>query len=280
VTTQELEGAIRDHYDQLNPFYRALWGEHIHHGLFRTPELSRADAQRALIEELVRFAKVPDGADVLDVGCGNGGSSLELAERHGCRCVGITISPVQAEAATEAAARLVGSGRATFRVLDANDLADLRDEAYDVIWCIECSEHIHDKAKLIREWARLLRPGGRVALCAWCEGEGLDEASRSALLDPVCRGMLLPGMLSARRYEEHLRAAGFDDVRSADLTEEVRPTWDLCAAILDRPEVKLLLRVATRRIREFAASFRAMQAAYGNGAMRYAMIAARKPRGR
>lgn len=277
MTTQDpLTSAIRDHYDQLNVFYRAFWGEHIHHGVFRESGESRKSAQIRLIDELIEFAGVPRGASVLDVGCGVGGSSLHLAREHGCRSEGISISPVQVEAAARAAEAAGVADRVRFRELDANDLSPLADEAYDVVWCIECSEHIHDKRRLVEHWHRVLRPGGRVALCAWCEAHGLDDARRAEFIRPVNHGMLLPGMLPAERYCELLEASGFFEPRFEDLTEQVRPTWDLCRKIVERPEVKLLVRVASRSVQQFVESFRAMQRAYANGTMRYARITARK----
>src|ERR1051326_8294533 len=94
---------IRDHYDRLSPLYRALWGEHIHHGYFETGDESPARAQLKLVEQLASRVEIRHGASVLDVGCGLGGSSLWLARNFGCRVLGVTISPVQVAMAAERA---------------------------------------------------------------------------------------------------------------------------------------------------------------------------------
>jgi tocopherol O-methyltransferase len=67
-----LKEEIRAHYDLATAFYRLLWGQHIHHGLWDAAE-SPAVAQRKLIESLAHEAGIRGGEHVLDVGCGMGG---------------------------------------------------------------------------------------------------------------------------------------------------------------------------------------------------------------
>jgi len=40
--------AVADHYDELDPIYRALWGEHVHHGLWRSGRETATAAVEAL----------------------------------------------------------------------------------------------------------------------------------------------------------------------------------------------------------------------------------------
>jgi tocopherol O-methyltransferase len=60
--------AIQTHYDLATPFYRLLWGVHIHHGLWEAEE-SPETAQRQLIDRLADAVERATRA-VLDVGCG------------------------------------------------------------------------------------------------------------------------------------------------------------------------------------------------------------------
>src|SRR5262249_6391676 len=99
MARSELVDAIRAHYDRLAFFYRALWGVHIHHGYWEDEE-SPETAQVQLVARLAARAAIPQGARVLDVGCGIGGSALWLARHRGCSVTGITISPVQVKRAT------------------------------------------------------------------------------------------------------------------------------------------------------------------------------------
>ena len=92
------------HYDVISPYYRSLWGEHIHHGYWIRGDESKEKAQVQLIEHLAQRANVKQHSDVLDIGCGMGASSLHLAKTYQANATGITISQVQVEIANEAAA--------------------------------------------------------------------------------------------------------------------------------------------------------------------------------
>jgi tocopherol O-methyltransferase len=267
---------IREHYDQLSPLYRTFWGEHIHHGFWRGSETA-AEAQVNLTRELARRAQLAPGDRVLDVGCGLGGSALLLAKEYGCRVEGISISPKQVATATHEAAQRDLQDRATFAVQDANQL-EAGGPAYDVVWTIECSEHLFDKARFVSTGARLLKPGGRLAICAWLAGEDLD-AERRRLVQEVCRGMLCPSLGTMADYTGWMRAGGLEVLSAADVTKNVSRTWDLCLPVLNFPLVKTLLAVGSPRLHDFASSFTSIAEAYRTGAMAYGMIVGQKPHG-
>lgn len=267
--------AVRDHYDRISVFYRAFWGDHIHHGYFEDHE-SPARAQVKLIERLAERAAIPKGASVLDVGCGVGGSARWLASHLDCTVLGITLSPVQARMATEAAQREGLGDRVRFDVKDAHAL-DFPAETFDAVWVIECSEHLEDKRAFIQACHRVLRPGGTLALCAWLSAERFESAEHARLVEEVCAGMLCPSLARMGDYVRWLHEAGFAAISAEDLTQRVKATWQLCGRIAERPEVRLLTQLSDQQTREFVRSFAAIRHAYDTGAMAYGMLAARKP---
>jgi tocopherol O-methyltransferase len=268
-----LVAAIRDHYDRLSPFYGALWGEHIHHGYWEGEE-SPAAAQDKLVARLAEWARVPRGARVLDVGSGLGGSALWLARHLACSVTGITISPVQARMAAERARNEGLAERVRFLVLDANRL-DLPPGSFEVVWVVECSEHLADKARFLASCAQLLRPGGKLALCAWLAAER-PAPEQARLIAEVCRGMLCPALASRHEYTHWMEAAGLEAVEVEDITGRVERTWTHCAAIVARPEVRAVRWLMDARTREFVQAFGAIHRAYAVGAMAYGMFTARK----
>src|SRR5258707_14602390 len=94
---------IIEHYDVVSPYYYKLWGEHLHHGYCIRGDESKEKAQQQLIEHLARLAKIPQGAAILDGGCGFGVSRLYLCKQFGGTSTGITISRAQGESADRAA---------------------------------------------------------------------------------------------------------------------------------------------------------------------------------
>jgi tocopherol O-methyltransferase len=265
---------IRQHYDQLSPLYRTFWGEHIHHGFWRGDETA-AEAQVNLSRELAQRAAIAPDSAVLDVGCGLGGSALLLAKEYGCWVKGISISPKQIAAANREAKRRSLLDRVEFAVEDANELP-ATGESYDVVWTIECSEHLFDKARFIATCAQRLKPGGRLAICAWLAGENLQVEQRQTV-DDVCRGMLCPSLATMSEYVGWMENSGLVVQSADDITRHVARTWVLCRPVLDFPFVKTILATGSRRLNEFANSFASIAAAYRTGAMAYGMLVGQKP---
>src|SRR4051794_19565742 len=114
------KSSIQFHYDALTVFYRFFWGPHVHHGLWADglPTPPMLAAQERLMDRLAEEARISLGEDVVDIGCGMGGSSLALA-RRGCRVLGVTLSPVQQAWATTSALVRGLSARVRFRCIDA-----------------------------------------------------------------------------------------------------------------------------------------------------------------
>ena len=267
---------IRRHYDRLSVFYRALWGDHLHHGYWENTE-SPAEAQIKLIERLAARARIPPGARVLDVGYGLGGSALWLARHLHCSVLGLTISPVQAAMAVDQARAEKLEPRPRFEVADANHL-DLPPQIFDAVWIIESSEHLRDKRRFIECCARVLRPGGALALCAWLVADPLPRPEHHRLIAKVCRGMLCPSLASLPDYIAWMRGAGFEAIEAEDITRRVQKTWTLCSTLIRQPALtRLLARLGDPGIRRFIRAFPAIRRAYAERAMSYAMFTARLP---
>lgn len=262
---------IREHYDSLSPLYRTFWGEHIHHGFWRGDE-SAAEAQENLIKELAGRARIAEGERVLDIGCGLGGSAMLLAREYEVMVKGISLSPKQVSAARDEARKRGLLGRVNFEVQDAHHL-DRDPGIYDVIWIVECSEHLFNKPAFIRECARHLAPGGRLAICAWLEGEHLD-ATQQKLVEAVRTGMLCPSLGTLADYAKWLLDAGLAVESAEDVTAQVARTWSLCRPMLKSPLVKTMLAAGNEKLGAFAESFSAIEEAYRCRAMGYGMFVA------
>lgn len=90
--------AIPVHYDLGNEFFERMLGRSMAYSCAYWPEAHDLDAAQDAKHELVcRKLDLGPGDRVLDIGCGWGSFASYAAQRHGCRVVGITISPAQAE---------------------------------------------------------------------------------------------------------------------------------------------------------------------------------------
>jgi tocopherol O-methyltransferase len=75
----------------------------MHHGYYEVgaPIKEHRAAQVDMVDNALKWAGVESAENVLDVGCGIGGSSRHMARKFGCAATGITLSPVQAARANE-----------------------------------------------------------------------------------------------------------------------------------------------------------------------------------
>ena len=111
---------------------------------------------------------------MLDVGCGIGGTSRYLAKKFPeAQVTGITISEEQIARATALASER-GIPNAKFELVDALNMK-FADDSFDLVWACESGEHMPDKEKYVQEMARVLKPGGRIAIATWCQREEGDK---------------------------------------------------------------------------------------------------------
>jgi tocopherol O-methyltransferase len=279
VPRTELSGsAVASHYDDLDRFYRELWGEHVHHGLWRTGRESPEEAVLQLIAMVAERTSVAPGDRVCDVGCGYGGTSRVLARDYGAEVTALTISPAQH---AYAAALDPSSANPTYLLGDWCDNR-LPSDHFDVVFSIESSEHMPDKAAFFAEVRRVLKPGGRFAVCAWLATDRPKRWEVRHLLEPICREGRLPGMGTADEYHELARASGLDPVGFDDLSRQVKKTWPVCAmrvvkGLVREREYRKFLLWGKSPDRIFALTVLRIWAAYETGSMRYGLLSAVKP---
>ncbi len=268
------KAVIRSHYNVATPFYRMLWGRHIHHGLWSGNESPQV-AQQRLTETLLTEAEIPRKAAILDVGCGMGGSSIHLAKAHGCQVTGITISPFQRRWATVAASWSGVRERVRFECTDV-ERASFAAESFDVVWSIECTEHLFDKSRFFKRAAKWVRPGGKVAICAWLAGDEPHTDRRRQLVYDVCEGFLCPSLGTAADYQSWMTEAGLQVQRVHDWTSRVSRTWQICAQRIRRTGMPFVARLIDKNTVLFLKRFETILEAYQTGAMRYGCFVASK----
>lgn len=266
---------VQWHYDLSTPFYRLLWGPHIHHGLWDADE-SPGKAQVHLTEALADLAGITDGLSLVDIGCGMGGSSIHLARTRNCSATGVTISPLQRRWASISSTLQRSGSRTKFLQADAEKVV-FDAHSFDIVWSIECTEHLFDKPAFFRKAAEWLRPGGRMAICAWLAGEHLDTPDKEQQVFDVCEGFFCPSLGSAQDYMSWMRDAGLEIDIWHDWTTRVARTWDVCESRVRRSGVRWLAKLIDRDTVMFLDRFRTLRMAYDTGAMQYGCFIAEKP---
>lgn len=277
---------IREFYDASSGLWESIWGEHMHHGYYGKNgnyKLDRRQAQIELIEELLLWSGYQSSnppQNMLDVGCGIGGSTLYLAEKFGCQATGITLSPVQASRATDRAVEASLDSRVSFAVADALAMP-FEDHTFDLVWSLESGEHMPDKAKFLAECYRVLKPGGKLIFATWCHREtdsvaGNLTPSEVAHLKEIYRVYCLPYVISLSEYRAIAAECGFQNLISADWSIAVEPFWDVVIDSAIAPQAIAGLLQAGWQTIQGALSLGLMSRGYARGLVRFGLISATK----
>jgi tocopherol O-methyltransferase len=266
---------VAAHYDELDPWYRALWGTHLHHGLWSSRRQSAAAATVALVDLVAARAGLEPGMAVCDVGCGYGETARTLARGHGTRVTGLTISQAQHEYALSGGDE-DGRVRYELRSWLRNGLADA---TFDAVIAIESVSHMDDAALAFAECARVLRPGGRIVVCDWLSSGSPRGWERRVLLDPLRRESRLANLCPSAEYARLMESVGFTSLAHEDLSRRVRRTWWVAGRRTARrlasdPAARRFVLDGAKGERDFLLSLGRIPAAYLTGAMRFGLFSA------
>lgn len=190
--------------------YAAIRSEAFDEDIGQTSWLT-ADEQRSFCEWL----ELGSGSELLEVASGSGGPALFTVEQTGCTLVGVDIHEAGVSTANALAAERGLAERARFLVIDARERLPFDDTSFDALICIDSINHLYDRAAVLADWFRVLRPGGRLLFTNAVTLTGLARreelvARSSAMGDFV----FTPAGLDERLVRE----AGFADMRVEDVS--------------------------------------------------------------
>lgn len=211
-------------YDQMGHFFAIVWGDSIHAGYWHGPDdnASFSDAQDQFTDLMInklREANLQPGQRFLDVGCGTGRPAIRLAQAIGCDITGITVSATQIGLANERAQAEGVSDRVQFQYGDAMAMP-FPDNSFDAAWAFESMFHMPDRAQVLGEINRVLRPGGVLLIADGIEIAPMTEQQRMILYSAFAVG----SFVTKEQYAEDVRAAGMESVEVLDVSTNIKKT--------------------------------------------------------
>ncbi|MGY9057897.1 MAG: SAM-dependent methyltransferase [Alphaproteobacteria bacterium] len=183
---------------------------------------------------MVERAGIGSASTVLDIGCGVGGPALHLAEKTGCTLTGIDLIEWHTEEATARAATRGLSARTHFQPGDATAL-DFADGSFDVAWSQDAWCHVPDKAAVVAEAARVIKPGGMLALTDWVQLGEMEPA----YLAEVKSAVASPNFASPAEYVGWMEANGLTVIAQDDISDHFTARYQMMIANLKKIEAEI-----------------------------------------
>jgi len=178
-------------------------------------ELNQIDALISHMEPILPQHRV------LDAGCGRGGTAFMVSQRFGVPVDGITISSYQKEFA-ESLARARGWDKlVTIHLMDYLH-QKFQDSTFDHVITNETTHYALTLEPLFREFARVLKAGGKYTIATWC----INQRQDNPYIDPINAHYGVE-MHTRQEYVDALAASGFTNITVSDMTEPATPYWDL-----------------------------------------------------
>lgn len=279
----ELRNRIIDYYDSTYHLYRILWMDKgnraMHVGFTDEQVKNHGETLNNMNRVVADRVAIREGEEVLDAGCGIGGSAIWLAKNVGAQVVGLNINRGQLVRARRYARENGVQDEVEFLLGDFTAMT-FEDATFDVVWAIESVCHALDKRDFIREAYRVLKPGGRLVIADGFRSRDQLSPDDEALLHSWLSAWVVPGLTTPDQFVSYLDEIGFTDIRFDGVTRNVTPSSIRLyrTFIALHPVVKLLrfLRVLPWYV-TIAIGARDQYRALSRGLCLYGIVSAERP---
>ena len=205
-----------------------LWGSK-HFGFYPTGKANITEKQaQILLQDLVaKSLHIKKNQVILDAGCGQGVVSTYLAKKYKSKIFGITLVPFEVKKAQERAKDLSVLDKTNYEIMDYSD-TDYSNNHFDAIYTTETLSHSPNIRKTLKEFFRILKPGGRVAFFEYVLAPDEDFSPwERKMLDLVIDGSAMMGLKDFRRnqFPKIMQDVGFINIKEKNITENINPSF-------------------------------------------------------
>lgn len=208
--------------------YRFLTWERKHFGFYPDGEenITEEKAQELIQDKIAQNLKLKSSDLVLDAGCGYGTVACYLSKKYGAGIKGIDINLYEINRARNYSRRFNVEDKTGFEVMDYSRMK-FPDHYFDAIYTMETLSHAIDLKKTLKEFLRVLKPGGRIALFEYTLApENNFSAHELSILNIGIDGTCAFGLkeFRHRQFTNYLKQSGFYNAREQNITKNFLPS--------------------------------------------------------
>jgi len=260
--------------DDADNFYFHVWGgEDIHIGLYEHDDEDIATASERTVAAMAdQLGAIGSDTRILDVGAGYGGAARWLARHHGCHVSCLNLSEAQNE-----------RDRALNREQGLSELIDVvdgsfedvpsPDASFDAAWSQDAILHSGNRARVLDEVDRVLKPGGDFIFTDPMQADDCPEG----VLKPVLDRIHLDTLGSFAFYREQAARLGWQEIQALDLTHQLVNHYSRVRAVLQQRRTELAGKVSDAYIERMIQGLGHWIEAGSKGYLAWGILHFRKP---
>jgi sarcosine/dimethylglycine N-methyltransferase len=216
----EAVNVAREYYnsDDADHFYSTIWGgEDIHIGLYQHKDEPILDASHRTVNHMAKLlGDISADTNVLDIGSGYGGAARYLAKTYGCHITALNLSEKENERH-----RQLNKEQNLSEKIDVIDgsFEDIPADAdqFDVVWSQDAILHSGHRKQVLREVARVLKPGGQFIFTDPMQADNCPQG----VLQPILDRIHLSTLGSPQFYRDQLTELGLTELLFEEKTDQL-----------------------------------------------------------
>ncbi len=210
----------RDYYnsDDADNFYAIIWGgEDIHIGLYQDSTESIVEASHRTVKHMAELLdNLSANTRVLDIGAGYGGAARYLAATYGCSVTALNLSEKENQRHRDLNQQRQLTDK--IEVVDGSfEAIPAADNSFDIVWSQDAILHSGHRDEVIKEVARVLKPGGRFVFTDPMQADDCP----AGVLQPILERIHLSSLGSPAFYRDMASQQGLQEVLFEEQTSQL-----------------------------------------------------------
>jgi SAM-dependent methyltransferase len=207
--------------EELSAVYEHIWFAH-GGGAYEALDRSLRPRPPEMLYDFVEGFNLTADSTALDVGCGKGNHTGELARRFHLRVFGIDPVDGNLEIARDATSGRGLAGRVTF-MKGGMESIPFEDAAFDLIWCRDMLVHVQDLQRGFKECGRVLKPDGHMLVFTTYATERMEPKEAAHIYGALG---IVPENMSPSYVEGCFAEAGFQVLTNQTIGSELMQYYE------------------------------------------------------